>query len=181
MYGEARAKHPRSGFSHQPICDADEGGMESYMVETLEKLLAPVAQQEGCELYDIEYVKEGSERILRLFIDSADGINLDDCERVSRAVEAVLDEEDPITGEYRLQVSSPGVERKLRKPTHYTRFVGHKMAVRLFAPHDPVTGRKKFTGKLTKFENNKLTIQTDDEEFTIELSQVSACNLVVFG
>jgi len=150
------------------------------MIEILEKLLAPVAEQEGCELYDIEYVKEGSERILRLFIDSADGIDLDDCERVSHAVGAVLDEEDPISGEYRLQVSSPGVERKLRKPAHYARFVGHKMSVRLFAPFDPVTGRKKFTGKLVKFEDSKLTIKTDDEDFTIELGQVSACSLVVF-
>jgi len=152
------------------------------MIEALEALLTPVAELEGCELYDIEYVKEGGDRILRLFIDKEDGIDIDDCERVSRAAEAVLDEHDPISGEYRLQVSSPGVERKIKKPSHYTRFIGHKMEVRLFAPHEPETGRKKFTGKLQSFENNSVTIKTteDDQAFTFDLQQISACKLVVF-
>jgi ribosome maturation factor RimP len=152
------------------------------MVEKLDALLAPVAQSEGCELYDIEYVKEGSDRILRLFIDKPEGIDIDDCERVSRAVEIVLDENDPISGEYRLQVSSPGVERKLKKPEHFARFIGQKVEVRLFAPQDPVSGRKKYTGTLTAFHDNQITIRTneDDQEFTFELPQVSACRLVVF-
>ena len=152
------------------------------MIETLEALLAPVAESQGCELYDIEYVKEGSDRILRLYIDKDDGIDLDDCERVSRAAEIVLDENDPISGEYRLQVSSPGVERKIKKAAHYTRYIGHKVLIRLFAPADPVSGRKKFTGKLTAFDNNKVTIKTeeDDQAFTFDLQQISACSLIIF-
>jgi len=151
-------------------------------IETLETLLAPVAESQGCELYDIEYVKEGGDRILRLYIDKDDGIDLDDCERVSRAAEIVLDEHDPISGEYRLQVSSPGVERKIKTAAHYTRYIGHKVLVRLFAPADPVSGRKKFTGKLTAFENNSITIETDDDHqsFTLDLRQISACRLIVF-
>jgi len=152
------------------------------MVETLEALLAPVAEAQGCELYDIEYVKEGGDRILRLYIDKEDGIDINDCECVSRAVEVVLDEQDLIPGEYRLQVSSPGVERKLKKPAHFTRFIGSKVEVRLYAPQDPVSGRKKFTGKLTDFNNNAITIKTveDDQDFTFDLQHVSACRLVVF-
>ena len=150
------------------------------MNEALEALMAPVAQEQGLELYDIEYVKEGAGRILRIYIDKEEGIDLDDCERMSRAAEVVLDEADPIPGEYRLQVSSPGVERKLSKPRHYSRFVGHKVVVKLFAPHDPVSGRKKFTGILAKFEDNRLSIKTEDEEYSFDLKQVSACRLMVF-
>ena len=102
------------------------------MIETLEALLEPVAISQGYELYDIEYVKEGPDRILRLYIDKEGGIDLDDCEKVSRAAEVVLDEHNPITGEYRLQVSSPGVERKIKKAAHYARYIGHKVSIRLF-------------------------------------------------
>lgn len=150
------------------------------MNETLEALMAPVAQAQGLELYDIEYVKEGADRILRLYIDNEDGVSLDDCERMSRAAEIVLDAKDPIPGEYRLQVSSPGVERKLSKPEHYARYIGHKVVVKLFAPHDPVSGRKKFTGMLKSYKNNKLSIRTEDDEYTFDLQQVSACRLMVF-
>lgn len=152
------------------------------VIERLETLVAPAVAECGCQLYDIEYVKEGADRILRLYIDKAEGIDLDDCERVSRGVELVLDAHDPITGEYRLQVSSPGVERKLKKPAHYARYVGEKVHLKLFAPVDPVSGRKKFTGQLTGFEGNTITIRTEEDEqrFTIDLSQVSSCRLVVF-
>jgi len=150
------------------------------MIEALETLLSPVVNSNGCTLYDIEYLKEGPDRILRLFIDKDEGIDLDDCERVSRAVDVVLDEKDIITGEYRLQVSSPGIERKLTKPEHYTSYIGHKALVKLFAPHDPVSGRKKFTGIIKTFENNQVCIRTEEDEHTFDLSQVSACRLVVF-
>ena len=152
------------------------------MLETLTNLLEPVVENEGYELYDIEYLKEGNERILRLYIDKEDGIGIDDCERVSHAVEAVLDEHDPISGEYRLQVSSPGVERKIKKPQHYLRYVGQRVQLRLFAPADPVTGRKKYTGKISKVEDNLVTIRPDDDadDITLNLQQISACSLKVF-
>jgi len=152
------------------------------MNEKLEPILTPIAQAQGCELYDLEYVKEGGDRILRLFIDKEEGIDIDDCERVSRAVEQVLDEQDLVPGEYRLQVSSPGVERKIKTPAHYARFKGHKMEIRLFAPHEPVSGRKKFTGKLTAFDGNQATITTpeDDQSYTFDLRDISSCRLIVF-
>jgi ribosome maturation factor RimP len=104
---------------------------------TLESLIAPVVEANGVELYDMEFVKEGGNRILRLFIDKEGGVDLNDCERVSRAVSTVLDEHDPIESSYRLQVGSPGIERRIVKPEHFRRYVGHRVTIKLFAPHSP--------------------------------------------
>jgi len=160
------------------------------MQQSLEALLSPVAESQGCELYDLEYVKEGGDRILRLFIDKEGGVDLEDCENVSHAAEVVLDEHDPIPTAYRLQVGSPGIERKLAKPAHYTRYVGQKISLKLFAPYSPPsgadetvteTGRKKFTGILKSFNNNTIILTDEDSrEWTFDLKQVSACKLVVF-
>jgi len=153
------------------------------MIEQLELLLTPAVNAQGCELYDIEYIKEGGDMLLRLYIDKENGVDLDDCERVSHAVEAVLDEHDPISATYRLQVSSPGIERKLSKPTHYHSHIGRKVMVKLYAPADPVSGRKKFTGTLTGFAENENEISLSDEDkqiWTFGLKQVATCRLVVF-
>jgi len=152
------------------------------LIANLEKLLTPVVESCETELYDMEYVKEGGNRILRLFIDKEGGVDLNDCERVSHAVSDVLDEHDPIPDAYRLQVGSPGIERRLVKPAHFQRYIGSKVHVRLFAPHTDsiVTGRKKFTGILSGYEDGKI-ILTDEEkqQWTFEKKQVSACKLVV--
>jgi len=158
--------------------------------QKLETLLSPVAENLGYELYNLEYVKEGGERFLRLFIDKEGGVSLNDCEEVSRAAEVVLDEQDPISSAYRLQVGSPGVERKLTKPRHYMRYIGHKVALRLFAPYSPpsgadetvsATGRKKFTGILQSFIDNTLNLTDENgHNYTFEINQISACSLVVF-
>jgi ribosome maturation factor RimP len=155
----------------------------------LEALLAPVVEENGAELYDMELVKEGGSRILRLFIDKEGGVDLSDCERVSRAVSDVLDEHDPIAEAYRLQVGSPGIERRLVKPAHFQRFIGSKVLIKLFSPHSPkdpsqaesvTTGRKKFTGILTAYNDGDITL-TDEEKilWQFEKKQVSACRLVV--
>ena len=158
------------------------------MIAKLEPLLASVVANCGAELYELEYVKEGGERILRLSIDKPGGVGLDDCEAVSRAVESVLDEHDPIPTAYRLQVGSPGIERRLSKPEHFTRYVGHKVMVKLFAPHSPddrtqaesvTTGRKKFSGVLTGFAEGILSLtDADNQEWYFKIEQVSACRLV---
>ena len=150
----------------------------SAKLESLTNLLAPVAEAQGVSLYDLEFVKEGSERILRLYIDKDPGVDLDDCERVSRAAEEVLDAHDPIEVAYYLEVSSPGVERKLSKPEHFAKYKGHKIAIRLYAPHD---GRKKLTGYLTSYEDNELTLTEEDgTTHLFQQAQISACKLVVF-
>jgi len=151
------------------------------MIEQLELLLTPTVNAQDCELYDIEYIKEGGDMILRLYIDKENGVDLDDCERVSHAVEAVLDEHDPISAVYRLQVSSPGIERKLSKPTHYPSHIGRKIMVKLYAPIDPVSGRKKFTGILMGFSENEISLSDEDKQiWTFGLKQVATCRLVIF-
>jgi len=151
----------------------------SDKMQTLNALLAPVVQNAGVELYDIEMVKERGERILRLYIDKdGDGVDLEDCERVSHAAEALLDEHDPIPEAYALEVSSPGIERKLNKDEHFTRYIGHDIRIRLYAP---VEGKKNYLGKLVAYENKIITMETGPNEvkqFTREA--VAACKLAVF-
>ena len=148
------------------------------VIETVEPLLSPVVSEQGCELYDIEYVKEGGDRILRLYIDKDGGVDLNDCERVSRAVEDVLDEKDPIPAAYVLEVSSPGIERKLKKDSHYARYTGEKVLVRLFSPID---GRKSFKGILQGLRDGAVTVTEEDgREFKFERAIISSCRLVVF-
>jgi ribosome maturation factor RimP len=152
------------------------------LIGNLEPLLTPVVQDCGVELYDIEFVKESGSRILRLFIDKDGGVDLNDCERVSRAVSAALDEHDPIESAYRLQVGSPGLERRLVKPEHFLRYIGHKIEVRLYAPHPDAidTGRKKFTGALKSYDAGDMILTDEDgTDWSFEKKQVSACRLVV--
>ena len=150
----------------------------SAKLQALANLLAPVAEANGVSLYDLEMVKEGGEKILRLYIDKDTGVDLDDCERVSRAAEAILDEHDPIDAAYYLEVSSPGVERRLTKPEHFAKYIGHKIAIRLYGPQD---GRKKFTGQLVSYNNNELTLTEEDGKTQVfQLPQISASRLVVF-
>ena len=148
------------------------------MLANITQLLTPAVEAQGVSLYDLEFLKEGNDRILRLYIDKDTGIDLEDCERVSRAAEAVLDEHDPIPTSYYLEVSSPGVERKLSRPEHFARYIGHKIALRLYGPVD---GRRKFIGHLTKYENGNLSLTDEDgQERQFEQTQISACRLVVF-
>ena len=154
--------------------------MSAPMAAKITALLTPIVEAQGVSLYDLEFLKEGSDRILRLYIDKEDGtgVDLNDCERVSRAAEAELDAHDPIPQAYYLEVSSPGVERKLTKPAHFARYTGHKIALKLYAPHD---GRRKFTGLLTAYEDGNLSLTEEDgQTHVFEQSQVSACRLVVF-
>jgi ribosome maturation factor RimP len=148
-------------------------------MQALSDMLSPVVEAAGVSLYEIELVREGGERILRLYIDKPDGgIDLADCERVSHAAEAILDANDPIPHAYALEVSSPGIERKLSRPAHYTRYVGQDIRLRLYAP---VENRRNFRGKLTSYENEIITLEiTPDEQLQLPLSAVASCRLAVF-
>jgi len=148
------------------------------MAAKITQLLTPVLEAQGVTLYDLEFIKEGGSKILRLYIDKPEGIDLNDCERVSRAAEIELDIHDPIPTAYYLEVSSPGIERKLSKPEHFERYVGHKIAIKLYGPVD---GRRKFTGSLTSYENGNLSLTEEDGQTrNFEQTQISACRLVVF-
>ena len=115
------------------------GGVSGRVYE----LLLPVVNAAGCDIWDVDFVKEGSKHILRITIDAEDGVGIDDCERVHRAVDPVLDEADPIDISYYLEVSSPGIERDITLPRHVESCVGQRAEARLYAPRD---GRRVFTG-----------------------------------
>jgi ribosome maturation factor RimP len=115
------------------------------IAEAVAALVTPVAEQLGYDVWDVEFVKEGSRRILRVTIDNEEGITIEDCERMHRAIDPVLDEADPIETAYDLEVSSPGIERELRTPAHIDACVGEEVELRLFAPME---GKKSFEGIL---------------------------------
>ena len=153
------------------------------LVALLNALISPVTEGMGIELYDMEFVKEGGVKILRLYIDKEGGVSLNDCENVSRAIEAVLDEHDPIPSSYRLQVGSPGVERKLAKPEHYIKNIGSKVTAKLFTPHkiNESTSQKVFTGVLAGYDKEKITIEdSGGNKFCFLTSQVASCRISVF-
>ena len=140
-----------------------------------EKLITPCIEELGYEVWDVEFVKEGSGWFLRVTIDSDDGIVIDDCEKVSRAISPLLDEVDPIEQNYTLEVSSPGLERTLRKPEHFESCIGEEIEVRLYSPDE--SGSKAYKGKLVSSDGDNFTIETDGAEKTFEISKVAKANV----
>lgn len=128
------------------------------VAEKAEALARPVAEELKLSLWDTEFVKEGASWYLRYYIDKPEGVGLDDCEAFSRAVDPLLDEEDFIDEAYFLEVSSPGVERKLSRPEHFAFCMGKEVRVRLIRPTDNV---REFTGTLTQYADGALTLQTE--------------------
>ena len=144
------------------------------IVETVWELAEPIAQSLGCWLWDVEYVKEGARRVLRITIDSEEGITIEDCEKLHRAIDPVLDEADPIEEAYYLEVSSPGVERDLRTPAHVEACEGWNVEVKLYAP---VNGVKKFRGVLmATAENGDIRIQVGEEVMSFAKDTVAKIN-----
>lgn len=121
-------------------------------------LAAPIAQEQGCSLWDVEYVKEAGTWILRVYIDKEGGVSINDCEAVSRPLSDKLDEVDPIEGSYTLEVSSAGADRVLKKPEHFAAFMGSEVEVRLYRPVD---GKKEYVGVLTGYENGNVQLEGD--------------------
>jgi len=143
--------------------------------QKLTDLLRPAVEQTGKELLGIEYISAGRNSILRLFIDHVDGINVDDCAEVSRQVGAMLDVEDPISSEYSLEVSSPGVDRPLFSHAHYQAVIGETINIKLSMP---LNGRRKFKGELIAVTEQELTMVVDGIDYAILLSNIDKGNLV---
>jgi len=143
--------------------------------EKLHALIAPVAEGLGYELVGIEYLPQGKHSLLRIYIDQEEGITLDDCEQVSRQVSAVLDVEDPVSGQYNLEISSPGLERPLFVEEHYTRFAGNRVFVRTSFPLD---GRRKFEGILKGVDGEDVVVEIEEETFRIPLVQIDKAHLI---
>lgn len=143
--------------------------------ELVAKIAAPLADAFGLELVNVEFVKEGGQLILRIYIDRDGGVMLDHCEMMSCALEEALDNLDPIEENYLLEVSSPGVERPLTKAADYERFAGRAVKLRLFSPVD---GQKNFTGILRGLEGQAVLLETEEDALLrIPLSQVAKANL----
>lgn len=143
--------------------------------EELTRLLEPTVEQLGYELADLELKLAGRDSLVRVFIDKPEGVRLEDCETVSRQVSAVLDVEDPVPGHYVLEVSSPGLDRKLTKPAHYRRYVGEEVRVQLRFPMD---GRRKFRGRLTAAGEETIQIEVDRQVYELPIATIDTARLV---
>lgn len=136
----------------------------------------PIVEEHGCSLWDVEYVREGSDYILRLYIDKEGGVDISDCEAISRAVDPILDEKDPIPGSYQFEVCSAGLERALKRPQDFERFLGSPVTVKLYRPHN---GLKEIPGILRGYEDGRVTVEAGKETITFEKSQVALVRLRV--
>ena len=136
----------------------------------------PVVEAHGCSLWDVEYVREGSEYFLRLYLDKEGGGNIDDCEAISRALDPILDEEDPIPESYHFEVCSAGLERVLKRPGDFERFMGEPVMVKLYRPRN---GLKEIPGILRGYENGCVTVEAGKETITFQKSEVALVRLRV--
>ena len=145
------------------------------VVATVKKLAEPIAEHLGYQLWDVEYVKEGADYYLRITIDSQEGITIEDCEKMHRAIDPVLDEADPIEGFYHLEVSSTGIERELKTDRHIQASEGWSVEVRLYAPVD---GSKTYTGELLPLgENGEVRIAADPDGRELVFPRQSVASL----
>ena len=131
------------------------------VTELVAVLAAPIAEQNGCTLWDVEYVREAGQWFLRVYIDKPEGISINDCEAVSRPLSDALDEADPIEGSYVLEVSSAGAERPLKRPSDFERFLGSPVLVKTYKPKD---GRKEFAGVLAGYDNGAVLLDMGGAE-----------------
>lgn len=144
--------------------------------ERVYSLIKDTVENEGVELWDVSFIKEGASWYLRVFIDKEDGITIDDCTNVSHAIDPVIDEADPIDKSYYLEVCSCGLERELAKKEHYSKVLGQKIKVKLYKAVD---GVKEFTGTLISCDEN-VTLCVDGSEVTFALKEISKANLCDF-
>lgn len=147
------------------------------ITDTVAGLAQPVLAELGCELWDVEYVREGGEWYLRVYIDRESGVDIELCEKVSHALDPVLDEADPIPGSYIFEVSSAGAERALRRPSDFEKFIGSKVLLKLYRPAD---GRKEHTGTLIGYnDDGVITVQTSGGQMSFSKSDVALCRLMI--
>ena len=151
--------------------------MNHIDLEAVKCQLEPVIEAQNVELYDIEYLVEHGRKVLRLYIEQEGGVDLDSCERVSRAVEAALDIHDPIPEAYVLEVSSPGIERKLIKNTHYEKNIGKPVAVKLKKPYGE-NNQKNFRGVLIGLEEDTVVISADSAKGSTETLHLPRENMI---
>ena len=146
------------------------------VTELVAEFARPIVEAHGCQLWDVEYVREGSEYFLRLYLDKEGGVDINDCEAVSRAVDPILDEKDPIPGSYHFEVCSAGLERVLKRPADFQRFLGSSITVKLYRPRN---GLKEIPCVLCGYEDGRITVEAGKETITFEKSEVALVRLRV--
>ena len=142
----------------------------SRLTDRIAALAKPVVEAAGCRLWDVEYVREGGEWFLRLYIDKDGGVSINDCEAISRAVDPILDREDPISDSYRFEVCSAGLERPLKRPSDFAAFLGADVMVKLYRP---VNGVREYPCVLRGYDNGDVTVEYGGETITFSKSQVA--------
>ena len=147
----------------------------SSKLEQLQAMLAPVVESLGYECWGVEFISQGRHSLLRVYIDHANGILVDDCEAVSRQVSAVLDVEDPISSEYTLEVSSPGMDRPLFTLDQFAKHVGEQVKIKLRSPFDE---RRNFQGLLRGVEDQDVVVLVDDHEFLLPIDLIDKANII---
>ena len=151
--------------------------MKKSIKETVREAILPCVTELGYRIWDVSYQKIGADYHLEITIDSDDGIGIDDCEKVHRAIDPILDERDPIEGFYYLEVSSPGIERELKCDEHITLSIGEVVEAKLFTALD---GKKSVVGELKSYEGGAVTISEGDAEITLQKSEIAKLTTVYF-
>ncbi len=146
------------------------------ITEFVAQFAKPIVEAHGCQLWDVEYVREGSERFLRLYLDKDGGVDISDCEAISRAVDPILDEKDPIPESYHFEVCSAGLERALKRPGDFQRFMGSNVTVKLYRPRN---GLKEIPAILRGYDDGRITVEAGKETITFEKSEVALVRLRV--
>jgi ribosome maturation factor RimP len=143
--------------------------------DELTRLVQPTIEQLGYELWDLEAKLGGKGGVIRVYIDQAGGIGLEDCEKVSLAISALLDVEDPLPGQYNLEVSSPGLDRKLSKVEHFQRFTGETLKISM---RFPIEGRKRFRGPLVSSDDENIVVEVDGESHSLPIATIDTARIV---
>ena len=148
----------------------------SKITERVFDLARPVVEEEGCSLWDVEYLREAGTWYLRIYIDKEGGVSIDDCERISRRLDPILDEADPIPESYVFEVGSAGADRELKRASDFSQFMGAEIEVKLYKPLD---GSKSFVGKLTGYDEGTVVLDWRGKELRFAPSQIAQVRLYV--
>lgn len=146
----------------------------SKITDKVTAIAKPIVEEEGCSLWDVEYVREAGSWYLRIYIDKVGGVDIEDCERISRRLDPVLDEADPIPDSYVFEVGSAGIERELKRPGDFEAFLGSDVEVRLY---QPVNGQKSFVGTLLSYDNGTTTIVIGGKTLSFNKTQTAQVRL----
>ena len=148
----------------------------SKITETVWQLAEPVARENGVELWDVEFVKEAGTQYLRVYIDKPEGICVDDCEAVSRALDPILDEADPIPCSYVFEVASAGTDRELKRPSDFEKFMGSQVEIKLY---QALNGRKVYVGELAGYDQGNVTVLVNGKELELKKPMIAQVRLYV--